>query len=274
MSDITFKEWKDKHSEFMQKHIVESEGSRWGRVICIWTEKRKESGKITTIEHTYAAAINLKKGDIYLDCRKRKVWAKCCLYSLIQPLVLTVKTVYHLLLPVSIPYEIYKTVKAARKETQKVPGKELTKRIVKQIGKNLADTVRTPLYGMALTIIGIAGVVIGPLAPKILYDIRVTAGKVEKALNWGNENSPWILFKCFQPCDNLMKMYEWSRQNKDTEYLKENEKDDATLHGLTNFARAQIIFRRNNKALFNDCLKKYPEDKPYTSQSTPKKPKT
>lgn len=261
---ITFDEWKNEHSQFMRSHVVQTENSRWGRVISNWNEER--TGSNQTLEHIYTPAINLKNGDIYLDCGARKIWAKCCLYSILQPIVLTVKTVYHLFLPFSIPYTIYKTVQAAKNEENKISEAELMKKIIKEVGKNLVDMVRTPLYAIAITIVGIAGVIIGPFAPKLLYDIRITAGKLDKSLNW-DENSPWILFRCFQPIDNLMTIDQWDREYKDTAYLKENEKDDPILLGLTNYSRAQIKFRRDNHALFNDCCQKYPQDKPFVSKS-------
>jgi hypothetical protein len=269
MTNIEFKQWKDEHSEFMQEHIKATENSRWGRVLCNWKEEKQIKGQdpsiIDHIDHFYAATVNLKNADIYLDCRPRKIWAKFSLYSILQPIVLTAKTFYHLILPISIPCIIYKTIQDAKKEEKKVSGKELTNRIFKQIGKNILDIGRTPLYAIALTVIGISAVIIGPLAPKILHDMRKTAGNIEKSLNWGNADSAWILFKCFQPVDNIMTIDQWDRTYIDTSYHDENEKDASILNGLSNFARAQIKFRREHPALFNDCLQKYPEDKPYIS---------
>jgi hypothetical protein len=274
MLPINFETWKEQHPTFMQQYVKMPEGQKWGRVICKWEEKPSEVNQTITqnITHTYAAAINLKNGDIYLDCRKRKIWAKCALYSLVQPIILTAKTVYHLLLPVSIPLEIYKTVQAARKENPEISKKELAKRCFIQVGKNFADIVRTPAYAVALTVIGIAGVIIGPLAPKTLYDIRATAGKMEKSLHWGDDTSPWILFKCFQPISNLMTIgkEEWTRFNNATVYLKgKNDEESTTLYGLTNLARALIQFRRDHRAIFNDCFQKYAKNEPYKSKATP-----
>lgn len=264
-NNIGFPEWKKTHSDFVKKYIFsESESSRWGRVICLWEEKA------TKITHIYAACINLQTGDIYLDCRKRKIWAKCCLYSFTQPFVLTAKTFYHLLLPISIPYGIYKVVLEASQEEEKISNKELSKRIFEQIGKNLADIVRTPLYAIVLTIIGISGVLIGPLVPEKLYDIRMTITKIETALNWGDGYSPWNQFPCLLSIGNLMTIeHYWSTYFKDdTEYFM-NGNDRLTLYGLTNLARAQVKFRRNNSVLFNDCFQKYSENKIYISRSTP-----
>jgi hypothetical protein len=262
-----FEKWKTNYPDFMTKYVVQEEGPRWGRVMCIWQEVKPGQSKV---QHIYAASIDLQNGDIYLDCRKRKLWVKCCLYSLVQPIFFTVKTVYHLLLPISVPFEIYHTLQTARKQ-QKVTGIMLTKKIFKNIGKNIADIVRTPLYALVLTMVGIAGVLIGPLAPKTLYHIRMTIGKLERSLNWGVEHNSWNLFRCLHRIDNLTKIdWRYVHDYDNTEYIHDNEskKIEQTLHGLTNLAYLLINFRRENSRLFNDCFRTYPMNKPYISAST------
>jgi hypothetical protein len=269
VTNIDFPQWRKEHPSMEQ--ILEKENSRWGRIICKWTEKKEveESQDPVLIEHLYASTINLKNADMYLDCRPRKIWAKFTVYSIFQPIVLTAKTFYHLILPISIPYIIYKTVRDANNEQKdkktEISGRELAKRIFKEIGKNILDIGRTPLYAIVLTVIGISALIIGPLAPKILHDFRRVAGNVEKSLNWGNADSAWIIFKCFQPIENLMTVKEWSREYPDTSYYPQKTKNRSILKGLANFARAQIKFRRENRALFNDCFLKYSQDKPYKS---------
>lgn len=266
MNSANFTEWKQKLPDLVQNQIIEQPGSKWGRVICVWKEKKETSA----MEHLYAVTINLQNGDIYLDCRPRKIWAKCCLYTVIQPILLTAKTIYHMLLPFSTAVAIYQTVQAAKQEETKISAKELSKRIVVAIAKNVADIFRTPVYALALTIVTLAALIIGPLAPKSLFHFRMALGNMEKSLYWGNGDSAWILFKCFQPVENLMTVDQWNRRQPDTEYLHEHGQENPTMNGLTNFARAQVQFRRHNNALFNDCLHKFPENKAYISAALAK----
>ena len=266
-TQMNFKDWKNIHKSFIQENIEQKENSRWGRINAKWNEINSNQ----ELNHIYKFTLDLKTGDFYLDCRRRKIWCKSLTYLFVQPIVLSLKTVYHLMLPLSISLEIFQEVQKIKEfendQKIKLTNKEKTIRIVKVITKDLLDIVRTPLYAGALSIIALAGVVIGPLAPNILYNTRAMAAKVELALHWGNEDSNWIIYRCFHPLGNVITIdQEWQRTREDTKYIKPESSEADRLKGLSNLARALINFRRENRAIFNDCFKLLPANQAYISK--------
>ena len=182
-----FSDWMRTHPEFTEKHIVK-ENDRWGRIVCNWHEKVGDKD----LQHVFTASIDLKTGDIYLDCRKRKLFAKHLTLAFARPLHTAVRTLYHL----SLAGVITNVYKAA-------VGKQTAKQAFTHSVKSLADIVRTPVYGTALTIVNIAAVAITPFSPSKLYDLRKLHGKIEQQLNWGEKQTGWTLALCFQSGFNV-----------------------------------------------------------------------
>lgn len=231
--------------------LTEGKQCKWARINCEWVETKTDD---TTLRHIYAACINLENGHMYLDCTKKKLFAKCWCLTFIRPLHAIGKTIYHLLLPISIPCEIYKAIQEATRV--KANTWDTTKIVVRNLGRNFADIIRTPLYATVLTIITLAGGVIGLLAPHRLYDIREIAGKIETALNWGEDWSFWMLAPCLTFKADLI--YTVDYYNKNVEDISD---------GLSTFAKKQIEFRRHNRFIFNDCWRKLDANKVYRSAS-------
>lgn len=284
--------WHGKEA-ILNNVIQESPTSKWGGLEVNWNEDITKKDK--TINHVFRFTVNRNTGDFYLDCDKRKLTLKFSLYAVLQPLIFSVKTVYHLLLPISIPYEIFREVQKIKlKEaqlSQKIASSEKAKRIVKVVVWNVASIVITPGCAAVSAIIGIAGAIIGPFAPKrFLYELRATAGKVERFTHRGDKNSIWIIYKCFQPVQNIStieklglchqsgKEYKVGKDPKggntfpnthqDTLYQKDITNEE---RGMINLARAMISFRRTKRALFNDCMQLFPQEKEYISSYVEKK---
>jgi hypothetical protein len=160
-------------------------------------------------------------------------------------------------LPVSIPLEIFKAIMTGIHQNQSAYEINLAAWI--NVKYNFVDIVRTPLYTTAMLVVTVSAVIIGPFAPHKLYDLRALAGRLEIALNRG-QDSLWNLAPCFQPIDNLMEIHHQNKKKADTEY-----DDEATLQGCNNLARSYIKFRRENRNIFNDCGMLLPEGKVYIS---------
>lgn len=210
----------------------ESSANQWKRIKCEWKEKAPN------LTHVVACTINAQTTDLYLDCRERKIWAKCVALTFIRPLhTIILKTVYHILLPISLPLEIASRYLTARKYNLSIQ-KTICLCVVK-VFYSLQDIFRSPLYGTILTIISLSGVLIGPIAPEKLYDIRELYSKVESSLNDGKQISAWRLAPCFLPFTNLRRVKRDLRKFDATEYYKNEFMD-----GLANRARAIVKLYR------------------------------
>lgn len=258
--NTSFNKWRDENS-FVEDHILYDEGEdcRWCRFSTQWNEKKEDKNDIIT--HLCAFTLDLQTGDLYLDCRKRKIWAKFFVLSVTRPLFGFIKTAYHLCLPISIPIEIFKAIIVGRHQNQS--SDEIAQAAWINIKYNIADIIRTPLYTTALIVVTISAVIIGPFAPRKLYDLRALAGHLEIVLNRG-QDSLWNLAPCFQPLNNLMEIHKENYQKADTEY-----DDEATLQGCNNLVRSYIKFRREHRNIFNDCGMLLPENKVYISAAFP-----
>jgi len=245
MNTSEFQIWRTENP-FIENVLFYPDGQegRWARIDACWHEK-KEGIDLT---HHYAFVIDLQNGDLYLDCRIRKIWMKCFLLTLYRPFFGSLKTIYHLTLPLSIPLEISKGILKGLQ--QGLSKKEIVYKVLRHIKNNFTDIVRTPLYTIALTVATLAAVLIVFFVPSKVYELRALAGRLEFDLNH-RENSFWILAPCFQPLDNIANMHLSNYSKKDTVYDLE-----PTLHGLNNLARAIIKHRQKNRNPFDDygCL--------------------
>lgn len=246
------------HKEIYDR-ITEESTSRWGRlkVECCEVNQSKE------IQHVYDFSVNKKTGEFYLDCNKSKLFCKLLSYAIVEPVILAAKTIYHLLLPVSIPLAIFKEVQKIREEEAtgtKVNNK--TMRVIKACWLNVVDIVRTPCYAVALAAVAVAGVLIGPFAPRhYLSSIRALAGKIELALMRGESRSGWIVYACFQPVENIKEFKDWRELNNVTYPQMTNP----TEKGMITWVMRHVEFRRKHRALFNDCMRKLGPESQYVS---------
>lgn len=246
----------------LQQNLYECENPRYMRYKAEWTEIKEDD---TTLTHIFNPLIDRSTGDLYLECTSKKLWAKFATYTFIQPLMLAAKTVYHLLVPISIPYEIYKAVTAIKKEER--TAERVFTASFNAVDNSIRDVIRMPVYAVASVIIGSIGIVLGAVAPHLLYDLRKVAAKLDLSTVHGEGRSSWILFECFQSLgamQGLRKRY-WIIHDEDTEYKNLDNKEWAAYRGVVNFTRTHLRYRRTNCAIFNDWGKKLSADKAYTS---------
>lgn len=253
----SFNNWRKNHV-CIEHHIFYPEGKnfRWGRFKGSWTEKT-QSGH--SLFHRCAFGLDFQTGDLYVDCSATKIWTKCIGLSLVCPINGLIKTGYHLFLPLLLG------IKTAQKinKNWKVNGLTITPFVVDEIKHHIIDIFRTAIYTTAITIVSVAAVIIGPLAPRKLYEWRHVIGQLEKSLNRG-EHTIWTVARCFQPIGNLMEIDRLSDDYLDSEY-----DNDPILHGSNNLTRKYVRFRRHNRNPFNDCCRLFPKNQAYLSPAYP-----
>lgn len=263
MQTLAFTNWRAAHP-FIEDYIFYPEGKnfRWARLVVPWHEcvYDGQGQKIKEIYHRCAFSLDLYTGDLYMDCRRRKIWAKCAALIVGTPLTGYIKTLYHLALPISVPIVIFQTIQQGIQ--QQHSKKQIAYEVVCNIGRNGADIICTPLYTVTLMIVAIAAVCIGFFVPSYLYHFRLLFGDIEIARNWGENNMTWDTIRCFHPYTNLVNVdRHYSQTKQDTVY----DQNDPILKGLNNFVRANVKFRRRGCNLFNDCFMKFDPNKPYIS---------
>lgn len=244
-----------------EKYIVKADGEncKWGRLVCKWTEKK---GGDDTLEHIFTPLVNLQTGKIYSDCSKKKIYVKFLAHTILRPFHILFKTVYHLAIPISIPIIIAETCEKGIKE-KKTKG-EIAKACLLNSARSLADIVRTPLYGIAMTVVNIAALIIGPFAPKCLYDLRELTGKLVQSLNRSEEPVDDDFFRCFQEILTLENIYLRNKLNDDTIY---SPQAPGNIIGLNNLARANVRYLRANYVFCNNPFGKLGYETSYTSAS-------
>lgn len=149
----------------------------------------------------YFFTVNVKTGEVYnTDC-KRIIFFKHLILTIGRPVYTVIKTFYHASIIAPLAYEVFKYVKK--------------KQSASDLGMNMyrscADIVRTPLYGLAMTITHIAALILGVISPNTLYKTREIIGKLERELMWGLkpfshhilEIPMGYLSPCFSPIKNV-----------------------------------------------------------------------
>lgn len=248
IQDLPDQQASSLYTDQLQQHILPEELSpsgelNWGRLICTWHEKKEDHQIIT---HTYAACIDGKDGGIYLDCRPRKIFAKCLVHLFTRPIFTIIKTAYHLSL-----YPIFNEI--VKSYHSNLPKQEKFKNLVKAS----ADILLTPLYGVALTVCTLAVLIVGTFNPQNLYEGRKILGKIEQASNWGQIHTFWTLAKCFQPTP-LENLNYYGQRDFSHDTVYQDQTDNSLDRQLTNFARAHIVHKRKVFDLFA-CKKLSPD---------------
>lgn len=174
----------------------EGSSSKWARLKFYFDEQLSDG---TVINHHYAPLINLKNGDIYFDCSRKKIYTKLAVNTLLRPLHTVFKTLTHIFSILSTPYKIYATYTDEKYIDLK--GKEIAILCLKDILHSFTDVFRTPIYGTALTITSLAGLFLVPLAyfydRNLIYDIRETMDNMISNLYRETSNYPR---SDFMPC--------------------------------------------------------------------------
>lgn len=242
---IQFQSFTDEFPDWKKTFDVYDRDSDdvYQRIKCVWEDR--------DISHEYHAIINTKTGDIYLDCQRRKIFAKHFTFIFLRPIYTIIKTIWHTTIVGPAALEIYKTA----------TGKQTVLKGLKNYGWSILDIGITPLTGLAMTVISIASVILSPFNPNLLYRGRELIGSIERFQhhtdNLLKATTP-SLSPCFSPFANIATIHsQWRKvHSRDTESVKV---------GLVILAKILIKFRMNNRALFNNCMRLHPEDKQYVS---------
>lgn len=229
--------------------VYRRDDSIYQRIKCVWEEGEigdvnDENAGLELKRHEYHACINIKNGDIYIDCRRRKILCKHLALILTRPIHTFIKTLWHA--------TIIGPLIAGIAENEENLGKRML--------YSIADIIRTPVYGLAMTITYIAGVVLACISPNILYRTRALSGYLERKMLRVNtrrelENDPWTLSLCFSPCKNIAKSLNREEAKKGT---------DIQEH-LATFAENVVEEERRGGNPFNNCGNKFPADQAYIS---------
>lgn len=272
-------DWKKKFEVIETDPIV-----NFGRIALRWRDEAcncgdEDCGQKEDINHIYASAIDLKSGDIYLDCRPRKLWVKNLIGVALRPIVLIGKTLSHVLfIPTFIELgKIFSQNKADRNWAE----------FRNKSWQSIKDIGRTPLYETAMLVLHVVSVIFGAMCPPVLYKIRQVIGRLEIDLNRIDSSKKlynnvficgegWVLTPCLVPIGNLAQMLYPQRDNEGNilrdvndnpileENTEENIKENLNLKG-----RKLVEYRQENCEPLNDCGNLYPRNIPYISKATP-----
>lgn len=228
-----FNTFRQENPRWQQTYgVYQKDDPVYRRIPCVWAENTK-------IFHHLHATINVTTGEIYLDCRRRKIFVKNALFIVLRPLITVVKTIWHATLigPLMVTARAIRSGEMSKKEA------------ACYFGLSLLDSVRTPIYGLLITITHIIGFITAFLSPNTLYKTREIAGCLERKLLRVENifDSKWARFSsCFSPIAHLLE-----------------EKDiSGTLLAL---AKNNVTFRRRTPAIFNDGGKLLSKNKAYLS---------
>lgn len=252
MKNLTYNEWKSTQPEIANSIIYrEKDGpENWGVVLCKWKQYTLTKRKV--LKHLYPPVINLNTGDVFIQQDRAEILLKFALQVLSRPIHIAFKTAFHALIPFSIPIQILLSIhnswiKEGTNWKKTRTNAQILNHCLKNSFRSLADIIRTPLYGIVLTIHSLAALIIIPFAWNKAYELMAKNGEIEKALNWNKIHRIGTLFNCFQPYFNIAEIGEiWQGDLSDTKYTSGRmpptlqPKYNKTLRGLTNFARAQI----------------------------------
>lgn len=226
--------WPAARLEKLKRHLITNPNERFGRLLITWHEVKPDGRRLI---HDYAACIDTDEWQFYIDCRPRKIWAKCLGQLLLRPLHAVVKIIYHLSM---IFFQMKKTF---QKE-------QCWQRCFNNSIRSLADIIRTPVYNTAIIITTVAVLAIGVISPQFIYTGRSWIGKIEQIGNWGEKHTLGTLSPCFQPYAlDVFDTPKYNRHYSNTAYASSDELEIR----LENFARSLIHYQRTHCSLFDGC---------------------
>jgi len=202
--------------------------SPWAQLDC-YCHIQSDEGVKTWV---YAAVVNCKTKKLYRDDTLILLAAKLSMLAIGTLFALSAKTLYHLFFPLPLTQKIFYEIKNRNSR----PKKDLGKKILKEIGKNCADIIRTPLYALAMSILSIATTILAIYKKEYLYVGRALYGELQQSLNWGKKKGLWSFAPCMQPIANLN---EDVSEKKRFYIMYDNVYEGpvgSILHGLNNVA--------------------------------------
>lgn len=211
--------WKE------QFNVVKRDSERFQRILC--------ACKVDGVDHKYWATIDTQTGGIYLDCTRRKIFAKSVALAIVRPIHTVIKTIWHLTILLPMIESAVRNYRAYSKGATDENREELKSKLFYQFltdnWHSFADIFRTPIYGFAMTMTYLAGVIAALFNPNALYYTRLAGGTLEYQLLRAEnlwEDSFWELSPCFSPFRNITQNpqdvgFAQSWFNKNLEFLDE-----------------------------------------------------
>jgi hypothetical protein len=166
----------------------------------------------------------------------------------IRPIHIIIKTIWHLSIIGALALEISALAKG-----------EITKEQLRtHTFQSLADIFRTPLYGTAITIVHIYGVIAACYDPNTLYETREWAGKLERLL-LRVETQPWRQFWCLSEC--LSPLFNLALR------LERAKERQYTPQDAIGYSTQQVIKLYQTKRVLYNYLTLHPQDQAYISSA-------
>ncbi|MGK5595320.1 MAG: hypothetical protein ACSNEK_08190 [Parachlamydiaceae bacterium] len=241
--------------------IIQRDSAKFKRIICRWKENKNHV-------HIFLATINVETGEVYLDCRRRKILAKHLSLAVTRPIFTLIRLIWHLTIIGPLSVEAMELSKEIKKEKEKknFQQHELRNHVFKLLSismlRNFVDILRTPMYGAAMTIVSIVALPLGVFNPNSLYTTRAIVGRLERRLlrvnNGITRDSCNLNHKSLSPCFSPIE--EMFPADLTAPPSKQELKD--TFERL---AHANVRFRKSSRAIFNDCFHLLKEDQTYVS---------
>lgn len=208
---------------------VNGSKSKWANLTCVC---KYLNGRIRSTN----VIVNCKNKKVYVNDSKLIIAKKLTGLSVITPWILIAKTIYHLLFPVSLAHQFYYVLKEAK--NQAPVEKNLSLKIIKIIGKNFLDMLKTPLYAIAMTVVAISTLILSIFKREFLYEGREIFGKMLLSLNWGEKKNLWTYAPCMIPIANLTKDVREEKRFYSLGNIVYEDAPGTILHGLNNLANA------------------------------------
>jgi hypothetical protein len=133
-------------------------------------------------------------GNIYNKDPKSLIYLKFVLSTFARPIHIIIKTLFHATL-IDLVAIVVEGIRMDRSAEE----------IGRRVFCSLVDIVRTPVYGIAILIVSVVGIIASPFHMALVYDIRAVIARLARELHWGRYvDGPIDLTPCMQPRVNIM----------------------------------------------------------------------
>lgn len=201
---------ENSYSRFRPQNYPKSKPSEFGNFWNHLSEEKKKAFTPCKGDKRWARFVNAEKvvcidpkhfaaGNCYNDDSTSLIYLKFAMSTLARPLYLVVKTIYHI------------TVGWIKAIVDGVRHKEPAKKIAERVIRQLADIVRTPIYVVAITVVGIAGLIAAPFKMTLMYDIRAVIGRLSHEMFWGARKRVLDMNTCMRRELNIV---DWTKQRQ------------------------------------------------------------
>lgn len=223
-----FQQWKEKNPNVIS--ALEKDGAfyypndskEYGRLVCSWTETVYTGPLNQTklvLHHKYVPVVNMRTGEMNLDCSSELALSKMVLHTIVRPFVIVAETALEV---AGLFYEIFYYVGESI-----TYGSDFNKFLEKE-WTHIKDIVRTPLYGIATTIASLVGVILyvvvvpfsKRVATDLLFKARDITGRLDHTLHrgkirlWHGVKYFGNFILCFKHRDNILRFMDGSKTDK------------------------------------------------------------